>query len=76
LTYTEGGRTKTITLSRGEVAEVQAALARYEQARAKLERAAQEGIVALRGRRGGARTQRKSDHDPGNDPDNQTDDRS
>ena len=56
LTYTEGGRTKTLTLSPAEVAEVKAALARYQQARAELERAAQEGIVALRGRRAGART--------------------
>ena len=58
LTYTEGGRTKTMTLSPGEVAEVKAALTRYQQARAELERAAQEGIVALRGRRAGARTRR------------------
>jgi hypothetical protein len=56
LTYTEGGRTRTLTLSRAEVAEVKAALARYEQARAKLERAAQDGIVALRRRRVGAQT--------------------
>ena len=32
LTYTEGGRTKTMTLTPGEVAEVKAALARYQQA--------------------------------------------
>jgi hypothetical protein len=56
LTYTEGGRTRTLTLSRAEVPEVKAALARYEQARAKLERAAQDGIVALRRRRVGAQT--------------------
>jgi hypothetical protein len=56
LTYTEGGRTKTLTLSPAEVAEVRAALARYEQAHAELERAAHEGIVALRGRRAGARS--------------------
>jgi hypothetical protein len=56
LTFTEGGRTKTLTLSRAEVGEVKAALARYQQARAELERAAQEGIVALRGRRAGIRT--------------------
>jgi hypothetical protein len=56
LTYTEAGRTKTLTLSPAEVAEVRAALARYEQAHAELERAAHEGIVALRGRRAGART--------------------
>jgi hypothetical protein len=37
--------------------EVKAALARYHQAHAELEQAAQEGIVALRGRRAGARTQ-------------------
>ena len=56
LTYTEGGRTKTMTLSPGEVVEVKSALARYRQAHAELERAAQEGIVALRGRRGGTPT--------------------
>ena len=56
LTYSEDGRTETLTLGPGEVAEVQAALARYEQARAKRDRAAHDGIVALRGRRAGART--------------------
>jgi Family of unknown function (DUF6788) len=56
LTYTEGGRTKTVTLRRAEVAEVKAALARYRRARAEFERAAQEGIVALVGRRAGTRT--------------------
>jgi hypothetical protein len=56
LTYTEGGRTRTLTLSRAEVAEVKAALVRYEQARAKLERVAQDGIVALRRRRVGRQT--------------------
>jgi hypothetical protein len=56
LTFTEGGRTKTLTLTPGEVAEVKAALARYRQARAELERAAQEGIISLRGRRAGTRT--------------------
>jgi hypothetical protein len=56
LTYTEDGRTKTLTLRPAEAVEVKAALARYEQARAKLERTAHAGIVALRGRRAGART--------------------
>jgi hypothetical protein len=51
LTYTEGGRTKTLTLSDAEVAEVAAALARYERARADLERGAEAGIAALRARR-------------------------
>ena len=51
LTYTEGGRTKTLTLRAAEVAEVTAALARYEAARAELEAAAQAGVAALRDRR-------------------------
>lgn len=55
LTYTEDGRTKTLTLSAGEVAEVRAALARYESAREELEDAARGGIAALRSRRGGRR---------------------
>jgi len=55
LTYTEGGRTKTLTLSAGEVEEVRAAIERYESARKELESAASEGIATLRGRRGGRR---------------------
>lgn len=51
LTYTEGGRTKTFTLRPGEVAEVTAAVARYEAAKAELEAAAQAGIATLRRRR-------------------------
>jgi len=51
LTYTEAGRTKTLTLRAAEVAEVTAALARYEAARAELEAAAQAGVAGLRGRR-------------------------
>jgi hypothetical protein len=52
LTYTEGGRTKTLTLADAEVVEVVAGLARFETARAELERAADAGIAALRARRG------------------------
>jgi hypothetical protein len=37
LTFSEGGRTKTVTLKASEVAEVAAALTRHEQARADLE---------------------------------------
>jgi hypothetical protein len=51
LTYTEGGRTKTITLGGADVAEVTAALARYQRARADLDAAADAGIAALRARR-------------------------
>jgi hypothetical protein len=55
LAYTEGGRTKTLTLTGAEVAEVTAALARYERARAELDRTADEGIAALRARRAARR---------------------
>ena len=48
LTFTELGRTKTVTLSAGEVEEVAAALARYETARAALEEQADAGLARLR----------------------------
>ena len=51
LTYTDGGRTKTVTLAADEVAEVSAALARYEAARSELEARAAEGLTTLRSRR-------------------------
>ena len=50
-TYTEAGRTKTLTLRDTEVAEVAAAVARYEAAKAELEAAARAGVAALRARR-------------------------
>lgn len=59
LTFTEAGRTKTITLSAAEVAEVRAALARYEAARAQLEAQADAGLARLRARRHGERHQRR-----------------
>ena len=55
LTYTEAGRTRTMTLRAAEVAEVRAALACYEQARGELDRTEAEGLVVLRGRRAGSR---------------------
>ena len=48
LVSSEGGRTKTVTLAGAEVADVEAAVARYAQARAELERQAATGIAALR----------------------------
>jgi hypothetical protein len=51
LTYTVDGRTKTLTLAEDDIAEVRAALARYQAAREELERAADAGIEALRARR-------------------------
>lgn len=51
LTYTESGRTKTLTLAEEDVAGTEAALARYQTARDELERAADAGIAALRAHR-------------------------
>ena len=48
LRFTEDGRTKTLTLTAAEVAQVTAALARYEQAKADLDAQAAEGIARLR----------------------------
>lgn len=56
LTFTEGGRTKTITLSAAEVDEVAAALARYEAAKDDLDAQAEAGLVRLRSRRQGSAT--------------------
>lgn len=55
LTYTESGRTKTLTLTDAEVTEVAAALARYQETKAELDRAADAGIAVLRSRRRGQR---------------------
>lgn len=51
LVYTEDGRTKTMTLSAAEVAEVATAVARYEAAKAELDAASRAGIERLRARR-------------------------
>ena len=51
LTFTEAGRTKTITLTAGEVEEVSAALGRYAHGRAELDTEAAEGLAQLRERR-------------------------
>ncbi|NNN09274.1 MAG: hypothetical protein HKL85_08790 [Acidimicrobiaceae bacterium] len=59
LVFTEGGRTKTLTLSEKEVAEVTAALARYEAAKEELDAAANAGLAKLRGRRQSRRGERQ-----------------
>ena len=51
LTFTEAGRTKTLTLSASEVAEVAAAIERYQTARADLDAQADSGLARLRSRR-------------------------
>ncbi len=48
LRFTEDGRTKTVTLTQAEVAQVSAALDRYERAKADLDAQAAEGMVQLR----------------------------
>lgn len=58
LTFTEDGRTKTLTLSAAEVAEVSAALARYQQAKAELDARTAEGLASLRAGRSGRRSAR------------------
>ncbi len=58
LTYTEGGRTTTLTLTGADLGEVAAALARYAAARGALDRAADAGLAALRARLGASRGRR------------------
>lgn len=55
LTYREGGRTKTVTLSQAELVWVRAAVARYQQASAQLEAQAWDGLAELRASRDGSR---------------------
>lgn len=50
LSYVADGTAKTLTLTGADLDEVRAALARYESARADLDRAADAGIAALRAR--------------------------
>ena len=50
LSYMSGGTSKTLTLTGADLDEVRAGLARYESARAELDRAADAGIAALRAR--------------------------
>jgi hypothetical protein len=51
LRFTQDGPTKTVTLTAADVAEVTAALARYEQAKANLDAQAADGIARLRSSR-------------------------
>jgi hypothetical protein len=53
LRFTVDGKTKTLTLTEAEVAQVTAALERYQRARADLDAQAAEGIARLRGARPG-----------------------
>ena|SRR5487761_504357 len=60
LTYTEAGRTKTLTLSASEIKEVRAALRRYTRAKTQLDRSASRGLKALQRRRAGGQKASRS----------------
>lgn len=60
LTFTENGRTKTMTLTAAEVAEVSAALDRYQRAKTDLDARAAEGLLNLRSRRAGRASRRSA----------------
>lgn len=53
LTYTESGRTKTMTLAPEEVEVVAAAIERYQSAQAELDSCAAAGLARLRSSRAG-----------------------
>jgi hypothetical protein len=59
LVFTKAGGTKAVTLTDTEVAEVAAAVARYHDAKAELERAAAAGVAELRARRAAHRGRRR-----------------
>jgi len=48
LAYPEGGRTKTLSLTRADLDQVRDALERYERARSALDASADAGIAELR----------------------------
>jgi hypothetical protein len=60
LSYTEAGKTKTLTLTGARLSGVRAALARYARAKAVLDRQADAGIATLRAQlgRSGKKTRR------------------
>jgi hypothetical protein len=53
LSYSEGGRNRTVMLAAGEVAAVRAAVQRYRAALATLEAQGNAGLAALLARRAG-----------------------
>lgn len=58
LTYSTGGRNKTVMLAPEEVVRVRAAVARYRAAQAKLEQQGSAGLAELLARRATARRAR------------------
>ncbi|MGC8628148.1 MAG: DUF6788 family protein [Acidimicrobiales bacterium] len=55
LSYLEAGKAKTLTLTGVDLDEVRSALARYNEAKAELERRADAGVATLRARLGSSR---------------------
>ena len=60
LSYTEDGKAKTLTLTGADLDEIAAGLARYDEARADLDRRADAGIAVLRARLAAARGRPRS----------------
>lgn len=58
LSYSEGGRNRTVMLAPAEVAKVRAAVERYRAAQADLEAEGNAGLAALLARRAAARRAR------------------
>ena len=58
LSYSSGGRNKTVMLAPDEIAKVRAAVGRYRDAQAKLEEQGNAGLDALVSRRAAARQAR------------------
>jgi hypothetical protein len=58
LSYSEGGRNRTVMLAPDEIEKVRAAVERYRDARAKLENEGNAGLAALLSRRASARPAR------------------
>jgi len=57
LSFSEAGRTRTLTLREQDIPEVEAGLARYRAARDELERSAADGLTALADRLAARRRQ-------------------
>jgi len=58
LSYSEGGRNRTVMLAPEEIERVRAAVARYRAAQAELENEGNAGLTALLSRRASARRAR------------------
>lgn len=58
LSYSQGGRNRTVMLDPGEVRAVTAAVERYRAAQARLEEAGNAGLATLLARRATARRRR------------------